>query len=332
MTARICLYPDVRTDGIGSYVDALSRELHLPRIEGAGPLLSPVEFLRGLPAGYDLVHVPHFVVPMHSRGARCVCTIQDITPLVITDAYGSAARRYLHFRIRWSIRHADHLIFTSESTLADARRLFGRLPPSTLIPLAVDPPRPVADGVATPSYPFYFCIGRRRPHKNTGAVIRAFAATAHRTDAHLLLAGSPDIFDDEYRALAGALDVADRVHFPGVLTSDELAAHYRTAIALVYPSRYEGFGLPILEAMSYGCPVITSTRASMPEVAGANALLVDPDDAESLEQALLTMVADRGLRQRMALAGPARAARFTWSDTAQRTAAVYQEVLERRRG
>ena len=122
------------------------------------------------------------------------------------------------------------------------------------------------------------------------------------------------------------------MHFTGVLSPDQLAAHYRAAVALVYPSRYEGFGLPILEAMSYGCPVITSTRASMPEVAGANALLVDPDDAESLEQALLTVARDRGLRQRMALAGPERAARFTWHETAQRTAAVYQEVLEHRRG
>jgi glycosyltransferase involved in cell wall biosynthesis len=332
MTARICLYPDVRTDGIGSYVEGLSRELQLPRIAGAGPLLSPVEFLRGLPAGYDLVHVPHFVVPMHKRGAKCVCTIQDVTPLVIADAYGTAARRYLHFRIGWSIRHADHLIFTSESTLADTRRLFGPLPPSTLIPLAVDPARPVADGVTAPDFPFFFCIGRRRPHKNSGAVITAFAATADRTGAHLLLAGAPDIFDHEYRALVDALNVGDRVHFTGLLSPDALAAHYRAAIALVYPSRYEGFGLPILEAMSYGCPVITSTRASMPEVAGANALLVDPDDAESLAQALLTVAADRGLRQRMALAGPERAARFTWRETAQRTAAVYQEVLERRRG
>jgi glycosyltransferase involved in cell wall biosynthesis len=115
----------------------------------------------------------------------------------------------------------------------------------------------------------------------------------------------------------------------GTVSDDQLLALYQEATALVYPSRYEGFGLPVLEAMACGTPVIASRAASMPEVLGEAGVLLDPDDTPGWAQAIANVVTDEGLRARMRTAGVARAREFTWARTARLTLAVYRQVAER---
>jgi glycosyltransferase involved in cell wall biosynthesis len=325
---RIGVYPEVNQDGIGTYVRALKDRLGVEIIPCPVGILSPRQFLRPLPAGFDLIHVPHFVVPFNRRGCKVVCTIQDVTPVVAAGSLGYLKEKYLRFRIGWSIRKADHVIFTSENTLRDVRRLFGLPRQYSVIPLAMDTPVPETEipRLGHP-FPYYFTVGRRRKTKNTEGILRAFAKAAPHTQCHLVFGGKEDIHDARWKALAESLGIAERVHFTGFLTRERLAAYYREAVCLLFPSLYEGFGLPILEAMSYGCPVVTSNCASMPEVAGGAALLVDPADTAGMARELLRLETETGLRADLTAGGYANCAKYSWEKTGEATASVYRKTL-----
>lgn len=150
---------------------------------------------------------------------------------------------------------------------------------------------------------------------------------AKRLDCHLVFGGKEDIKDSEFYILADSLGIKDRIHFTGFLTPEELAAHYRTSIALVFPSLYERFGLPILEAMNYGCPVITSNLSSIPGIAGEAAILVNPYDSEDIAQALQQIATDTTIRDNLIQKGLNNVRRYSWETTATQTAAVYAGIL-----
>ena len=325
---NIGIYPDVSSDGIGTYIKGINRYLKVSVVPCANHLLSPQQFLRKVPENFDLLHVPHFVVPLQRRHSKIVCTIQDITPLVFKGGLNPGLTLYLKFRIYWSIRVADYLIFTSTNTYNDVVRMFGPVRKYSIIPLGVDNPVPPHQ-IPQLEYPFrfFFCVGRRRPHKNITRILKAFAMVAEKLDCHLIFGGKEDIKDSEYQALSAKLGIKDRIHYTGFLTLEELAAHYHASIALIFSSLYEGFGLPILEAMSYGCPVITSNLSSMPEIAGDAALLVDPYDMDSIVHAMHRIAQDSNLREDLVQKGYANVKRFSWELTANRTAAVYSKVL-----
>jgi alpha-1,3-rhamnosyl/mannosyltransferase len=141
----------------------------------------------------------------------------------------------------------------------------------------------------------------------------------------VLVTGNPTA---EFRRLAAEAEEVGRghFHFLGFVSEEELIALYNRASAFVFPSRYEGFGLPILEAMACGCPVICSNTTSLPEVAGDAALLIDPQDPVALAEAIATILTDQERRTRLGLAGIQRAGAFTWTRTAEQTLAVYREV------
>lgn len=326
---KIGFYPNIPSDGIGTYINGINRFLKLPVISYPGNTLSPLQFIKKVPAGFDLLHIPHFVVPFQTRNAKIVCTIHDVTPLVFKGGFNPIQTLYLRLRIWWSIRKSDHLVFISTNTYRDVVRLFGPIKKFSIIPSGVDEPLPTS---LTPclKYPFrfFFCVGRRRPHKNIERIIRAFAIVAIKLDCHLIFGGKEDINDSEYSALAEELGIGDRIHYTGFLTSNELAAHYRTAIALLFPSLYEGFGLPILEAMSYGCPVITSNLSSMPEIAAEAALYVDPYNLESIASAIRQVAENATLREDIIQKGYSNVKRYSWEETANSTAAVYAGLLE----
>jgi glycosyltransferase involved in cell wall biosynthesis len=329
---QMAIYPDIRRDGIGTYLGGINKYLELPRLSCRFSPLSPLQFLSGIPKGYDLIHVPHFVVPRTRRGVRIVCTIQDVTPLVVGHLLSPISSVYIRARIRWSIRAADHLIFTSENTHRDVTRIFGPVPRYSVIPLATEKALPPESIFAVRhEFPFFLCVGRRRAHKNIDGILRAFAEVARRSGCHLVFGGAEDKYDTTYRMMAAELGISDRVHFTGLLSSEELAAHYRSAVALVFPSLCEGFGLPILEAMTYGCPVITSNISSMPEVAGPAALYVDPSDPSSIARAMELVETQPAVRQELSEKGFERVQRFTWKNTAERTCEVYEDVMMRRR-
>jgi len=322
------IYPEITQDGIRTYIRNINKFLDLPVMPCRSHILSPRQFLGGVPKGFDLVHVPNFLVPLNSGNAKIVCTIQDIIPIVARGNLNMLQEQYVHFRIRWSVKKADHLIFTSESTLRDVEMVFGKVKSYSVIPLGVDDPIS-SDQIPGSPYPFpyFFSVGRRRKHKNIEGILRAFAQAMQGTEARIVFGGKEDIHDADWRRLAQNLGIGDRVRFSGFLTREELAAHYHHALGLVFPSLYEGFGLPILEAMSYGCPVIASNLSSMPEVAGEAALLVDPHDHKAIAGAMVRMARENDLREKLIEKGHANLKRFSWETTARRTAEVYNRLL-----
>jgi glycosyltransferase involved in cell wall biosynthesis len=178
------------------------------------------------------------------------------------------------------------------------------------------------DGVRhVPGYPYIFYAGNRKPHKNLAHLLLGFARSGISRDVRLILTGAPDATISQQLM---ALKLQNRVIYAGELTDLELAAYYRGAMALVYPSFYEGFGLPPLEAMACGIPVVTSNRTALPEVAGDAALLIDPYDVETIAWGIQCVVQDGTLRQALCQKGLERAQQFTWEQTATHVWQVLQ--------
>jgi glycosyltransferase involved in cell wall biosynthesis len=168
----------------------------------------------------------------------------------------------------------------------------------------------------------------KRPHKNVARPLRAVAAMAPDARPALVVPGYPTPHEDELRELATTLGIADLVRLPPWLAAADLESLYRASACVVFPSLYEGFGLPVLEAMARGVPVACSNRSSLPEVAGDAALLFDPEDVGAIRSALEGLLTDRGLAERLRVAGRERAAAFTWERTAELTVACYERALE----
>jgi glycosyltransferase involved in cell wall biosynthesis len=321
---RLAIYPSINADGIGTYVNGIKGRLGAEAVPAPAGLFSISTFLTA-PRGFDVLHVPTTLVPLSAHGAKIVCTVQDIIPLSPLSGLNFAARLYFRARIWWSLYRSDHIIFTSQSTLNDVKREFGRIGSYTIIPLAVDDPLQ-CDFSPPYAFPYCFNVGRRRRHKNTVGILEAFARVPRYLGLHLVFGGKEDIYDEGIRRHACALGVEDRLVFTGYLSAAQLAAHYVHASSLVFPSLYEGFGLPILEAMGYGCPVITSNRASMPEVAGGAAVLVNPEDHDAIACAIERVHSDPTLRLELVERGGDNAKRYTWARVAAETAAVYEQV------
>jgi glycosyltransferase involved in cell wall biosynthesis len=173
-------------------------------------------------------------------------------------------------------------------------------------------------------------VSAKRPHKNLTRLIGAVALIPAERRPLLVLPGYPTSHEEELRELARTLGVADDVRFEGWVSADELDGLYAAADCFVFPSLYEGFGLPVLEAMARGVPVATSGRASLAEVAGDAALTFDPEDEASIAEAIEALLGDDALSDRLRTAGRERAAGFTWERAAELTAASYRRALAER--
>jgi glycosyltransferase involved in cell wall biosynthesis len=326
---NVAIYPAISQDGIGTYLSSLRKIKGITLIKFSGHMLGLKQLFTPLPRGYDLIHVPHFVVPLWPTKTKIICTIHDLTPILIYESRISIRRYYLFFRIWLSIKKADHLIFISLSTCNDTLRIFGKLPPYTLIPLGIsDCSIRRIESDAPYEFSYFLVVGRRRYHKNTHRVIRAFASIVDKTDAKLVFVGGADSCDAYYEELIKELNISERVYFTGQVDSDSLRIHYQFALGLVYVSLYEGFGLPILEAMKYCCPVITSNIASMPEVAGNAALFINPDSESEIANAMISIALNDELRDNLRLAGKVRVQLFPESSIYEKTAALYSNVLD----
>jgi glycosyltransferase involved in cell wall biosynthesis len=173
---------------------------------------------------------------------------------------------------------------------------------------------------------FVLYLGTLEPRKNLVTLVRAF----HRLpdpDLHLVLAGGKGWLYEEVFAEVERLGLSERVHFPGYVPAETQALWYSAAEAFAYLSHYEGFGLPVLEALACGVPTLTGNTTSLPEAAGDGALLVDPEEVGEVVEGLARLLRDEGLREELRAQGVAHARRFTWAETARRTAAVYRHVL-----
>jgi glycosyltransferase involved in cell wall biosynthesis len=280
-----------------------------------------------------LAHTHYFVSPR----LRCpaVVTVHDISYVRAPELFSRRDRSLLGL-VRGSVRRAARVIAVSEFTRADVIDQY-KLDPAKVvaIPNGVSPAfRPMEDAEARVrerfgiNRPYVLCVGALQARKNVPLAIEAYAQLMGRgTECELVVAGGDrggriDVLDAILRAR-----LTGRVHLVGHVEDEELPALYSAARALVFPSLYEGFGLPALEAMASGTPVIASNTTGLAEAVGDAGLTVDPTSAEELAEALRRVLNDDALHARLVAAGHARAARFTWARAAGATADVYREVL-----
>ena len=317
---------------------------------------SPGERLRRHPAGrilweqtalpvlarrerWDLLHSPVNVAPALLPG-RSVVTVHDLAFVTAPSAVPAHRRRYLTAMTAHSVRHAARVIAVSKSTRHDLGTWFDVAPDRiSVTPLAAEPrfrpPSPPALAAFRERHridqPYILSVGTREPRKNVAALVRAFARLAAGIPHGLVLVGPPGwMGGDLDRALADLPSaVRDRVRLTGFVDDDDLPLWYGGADVFAYPAHYEGFGLPVLEAMACGVPVVTSDVSSLPEVAGDAALLVDPEDEEELAAALLEVITDARLAMALRDRGLRRAAEFSWSETARLTVNAYRAALGR---
>jgi len=310
-----------------------------PRVPFAGKQVVFRQQTRNL--GFDVLHdtyhFPPFLVPLpYAR----VMSIADLTPMLM-DTHRLKNKLAHRLLLPALARRADHIVTISEHTRRDVIATLGIAPEKvSATPLAADEHlRPVADperlNRARTAYRlparYFLHVGTLEPRKNLTRLVEAFARTAASVgDVSLVVAGARGWGDEDLGAQAKRLAVETRVVFIGRVAEEDLAALYSGAVSLVYPSLYEGFGLPPLEAMQCGCPVITSNVSSLPEVVGNAAILVDPLSVEEIAAAMTEVASRPGLSAKMAVQGISQAARFTWSRCAELTLAAYDKALETR--
>jgi glycosyltransferase involved in cell wall biosynthesis len=309
--------------------------------QGAGPIAAWATRL-------DLLHGPVNVLPLLTP-CPGVVTVHDLAFLARPEAFHPAKRRYLRAMTALSTRRAARVIAVSAFTRDElVRRLGTPAHRITVVHNGVDPafaPLPageVARFRAERGLParVVLAVGTLEPRKNLVGLLQAFArllpggpsalgAGEGDDDLGLVVVGGKGWLYDALDPLVASLGLAGRVRFTGHVPDDELALWYNATDAFAYPSLYEGFGLPPLEALACGAPVVTSDSSSLPEVVGDAALLVDPRDPAALAAALVRILTEPALRATLRAAGPRQAAEFSWARTVAATRAVYDNVLTR---
>ena len=291
---------------------------------------------------FDVFHCPHWKVPSDLTGSvPRVFTVYDLIPLVRPDfvpqSLSDAFRRLLH---RIDVER-DWVISISEFTRTEFCERTGMSPERVRVaPLAAaacfypvtDPEVITATRAryAIPEGEYLLCLAAPQPRKNLASLIRSFFRLLDEERLHdtsLVLAGSPGqgwMYDEIFAAAETSSKHRSRVVSTGYVAEEDLAALYSGAVAFVFPSLYEGFGLPALEAMACGTPVITSNTTSLPEVVGDAALLVDPSDADQLCEAMSIILSHHSLREVLSRRGLERAAQFSWERCADQTVEVYR--------
>jgi len=307
--------------------------------------------------GATVYHSPYYLMP-YRPGVPALLTVYDLIPLRHPEHSSARARLLFRWATRLALRTARHVVAITETARRDFIAAFG-LPPAriTAIPLAADPAfRPQGAQVAAALREKYglperfaLYVGSNKPHKNLVGLVAAWAAATGTDtdlrprparseeglgDAELVIAGAWDERYPEARQLAQSLE-APGIRWLGPVPEADLPSLYSAATVFVFPSLFEGFGLPVIEAMACGTPVVCSNVTSLPEVAGDAAILFDPSAADGeasdapaapLRSALQRVLDDDGLRSELRGKGLARAAQFSWQHTAARTLELYRRV------
>lgn len=291
-----------------------------------------------LPHRLDLLHSPDFIPP-NKWGFRSVITVHDVAFLHYPQFMTADSRRYYNHQIASATRRADHIIAVSAATRDDLLSMLNvpaekitvvhEAAAGTYHPLpAEDDAKHLAKFDLTPGYILF--VGTIEPRKNLPALLHAYKLLLNDLpDApRLVIAGGRGWLADDVFETLDALKLGERVRWLGAVEQTDLLPLYSGAALLCMPSHYEGFGLPALEAMACGTPVVVSDRASLPEIAGDAGLLVDPDDQASIADALRRVLTDSSLAKTLREKGIARAKTFSWRRAARETVSVYQKMLE----
>ncbi|MCC6799097.1 MAG: glycosyltransferase family 4 protein [Anaerolineae bacterium] len=285
----------------------------------------------------DLVHQLAFVAPVLAR-RPFVVTVYDLSFVHFPERLPPARRRYLRLLTRWSCQRARRVIAISRSTAADLTATFGLSPERIDVAVpGVDEafhPLPRAEVEAFRARAglpdrFLLYLGTLEPRKNLPLLLRAYAAlpASDRSAAPLVLAGARGWMVDAIDRALDEHDLRGSVRLPGYVPAQDLPLWYNAAEALVYPSLFEGFGLPVIEAMACGTPALVADTSSLPEAVGDMGVCLPPDDAAAWTNALAHILHDTVWRAEAGQRGRERAREFTWARTAAQTVASYRRAL-----
>lgn len=291
--------------------------------------------------GIDVLHSLHYSFPLIRFATKQVVTLHDMTFFSMPEAHEWVKIIYFRFFIRADVRFADKVIFASQSTLKDCNIRLGPLRGAGTViyhgksdafraDLDAQDIRRVREKYGLTD-DFILFVGTIEPRKNLSRLVSAFASLgAEHPRLSLAIAGMKGWMYEDLMALIKSLHLESRVIFTGFVSEEEKPLLIAGARVFAYPSLYEGFGIPVLEALACGTPTVTSNVSSLPEVAGDAALTVDPYDVAALASALKKLIEDDPLRERLKGESLKQAAKFTWTKTASMTLDAYYDVLSPR--
>jgi glycosyltransferase involved in cell wall biosynthesis len=287
---------------------------------------------------FDVLHSPALTAPIQTRAANVV-VLADTTWISRPDlGRGQKATvRLWQAAVPYVARRADRVIAISDASAKDVETHLGvrreridvvRLGYGTPARVDATPEREIREKLGLGAGPIVLNVAVKKRHKNQLRLVQAFSGVRKAApDSHLVLAGAQTPYEDVLRSEAERLGIDKAVAFPGYVSDRDLEGLYAAASVFVFPSLNEGFGLPVLEAMARGVPVVTSAASSLPEVAGDAALLVDPSSVDEIEHATVGILRDPALRERLAQAGRLRPSAFTWDRCAAGTLASWERAM-----
>lgn len=276
----------------------------------------------------SLIFSPLPEMPLYTK-CRTVVMVHDLIPLRYPDRR-SPLQYYQKFVLPKVLNQAEHLVCNSQATADDVINYFGISSDKiTPIPLAYDAKHfRVIDNLPKPEKPYFLYLGRHNPHKNVLRMIQAFAQLPNHKDYEFWLVGSQDKrYTPAVKILITELGLENNVLLKNYVSQQDLPKIINQAIALVFTTLWEGFGLPVLEAMACGTPVITSNQSALPEAAGDAALLVNPEDIGAIANAMQDITQDKTLRSELREKGLTQAQQFSWGKTGKQTAEILKHFL-----
>ena len=284
----------------------------------------------------DVLHSPHYTTPI-IKNCKSVVTFHDMTFYLFPEMHEKAKVILFKNMIQYSSLAANKIISVSQSTSTDMMKILDIDPTKICTVLSAANPKyfvqdtdhieQVCSKYSLEQKQYLLFVGALEPRKNIPLLIEAYSKLVEEfPNIPLVIVGKKGWMYQSIFELVESLNISDEVRFLGYVDEDDLVALYNGAKVFVYPSTYEGFGFPVLEAMQCGTPVITSNTSSLPELAGDSALLIDPNNVDDLLNKMRNLLVNDSLAMELSVKGLARASLFTWQNTAMQTLNVYQSL------
>lgn len=316
--------------GIGRFADSINTRMQLIKNirftqRPASPISTLINTLKMLQYGSarDVFFFPGYIPPLLAS-KPFVFTIHDLNHIERPENQTFIKRLFYKYVILRGCHKAQAVLTVSEFSRQQILTWSG-LPATRVINVGngVDAKYQLNVKPYQPGFRYVLCVSNRKRHKNEHRLIESFAKANIDTDIKLLFTGKAD--EDTLKTV-NEFGMSDRVLFNGFISEDQLPGLYRGAIALLFPSLYEGFGLPVIEAMACGTPVLTSTTTSLPEVAGDAAVLVNPDSAQEITLGIESIIKDETLREELRAKGLVQCKKFSWDSVAQKVEGILEKV------